>query len=145
VLAKVRSCAVYLLARREHSRFELTQKLGKKEFALSDIEKVLKELVEKGLQSDNRFIESYINMRSKRGFGPLRIKLELRERGIDKETMEGFLSASDPVWFELAKTSRIKKFGKDLPSDLHEKARQVRYLNYKGFTGEQINMLLRVP
>jgi regulatory protein len=142
VLAKIHSCALDLLARREHSKFELKRKLSKKDFASSDIEKILKELAEKGLQSDNRFIESYINMRSRRGFGPLRIELELCERGIDKEAMEGFLSASDPVWFELAKTSRIKKFGKDLPANLHEKARRVRYLNYKGFTGDQINMSL---
>jgi len=143
MLAKVRSKALDLLARREHSMFELEQKLSKKNFDTSDIKEVLCMLSENGLQSDDRFTESYIRMRSKKGFGPIRIKLELRERGVDGETAEGFLVSSDSAWFELAKISRSKKFGRDLPKELNEKARQIRYLSYKGFSSDHINRALK--
>ena len=142
MLNKVRSTALDLLARREHSKFELEQKLRRKNFALDDIEKVLETLARKGLQSDVRFIENYIAMRSRKGYGPLRIRLELEERGIDKETIGRFLSELDPVWFERALILRIKKFGEKHPANLKEKAKQARYLNYKGFTGDHISRVL---
>ena len=139
MLAKIRSITLGLLARREHSKFELENKLSNKGFALEDIKEVLKEFVAQGLQSDHRFTESYIRMRSNKGFGPVRIKLELLERGLDKEMVGDFLASFDLDWFELARISWVKKFGEKAPVDFKEKAKQLRYLSYKGFNNEHIN------
>ncbi len=132
---KIRSCALDLLAYREHSKFELQQKLCRKGFAANDVKKVIEELAQQGLQSDSRFTESYINMRRKRGFGPRRIQMELRERGIDMEL-------NDPEWSEWARTLRAKKFGEKIPQDFNERVREMRYLYYKGFTSEQIKEIM---
>lgn len=132
-----RNCALNFLARREHTKFELQRKLIAKGFEVSEITKVIQELEQQGLQSDKRFVESYITMRSKRGFGPVRINAELCERGVAQELIEQFLhsSASDQITIE---TVRSKKFGKEIPKDLHEQTKQMRYLYYKGFNADLI-------
>lgn len=142
MLSKIRSCALNFLARREHSKLELQRKLGTKGFGAHEIAKLLQELVNEKLQSDDRFTESYINMRSSKGFGPLRIKGELEARGIDRETIEKHLDENDTSWFDLAKAIRKKKFGEKVSSDLHHKAQQIRFLYYKGFTNEQIKKII---
>jgi len=141
--SKIRSYTLSLLARREHSKLELQQKLSKKEFAAGDIANTIRDLANQGLQSDDRFIEGYISMRSRRGFGPIRIRAELHERGIDKEKSEQFLDQNDPSWFELAQTVCYKKFGKTAPCELPEKMKQIKYLYYKGFTTDHIKRLFK--
>ena len=141
MLPKIRSCVLDLLALREHSKFELQRKLIAKGFAIDDVHKVLQDLERQGLQSDARFAESYIAMRRKRGFGPIRIKAELCERGVDKELGENFLAEYKSTWGEQVEVVRCKKFGKKNPRDLHEQAKQIRYLYYKGFDPSMIKGL----
>jgi regulatory protein len=143
MLSRIRSSALGLLARREHSKFELQQNLSKKGFVSQEVAKIIHELASQGLQSEDRFIEGYVTMRSRRGFGPVRIKAELQERGIDKEQIEQFITENDPVWFELVKSVRHKKFGKNIPRDLCEMMRQKKYLYYKGFTGDHIKRIFK--
>ncbi len=138
MLSKIHSCACSLLARREHSKLELQKKLGSKGFSACDIAKVIDELAGQNLQNDSRFVESYVNMRRRKGFGPQRIQVELKERGIDKKQVATFLQVNDPAWLESAKVLRYKKFGKKIPCGLRERAEQKRYLYYKGFTSDQI-------
>lgn len=142
MLSKIRACALNLLARREHSTTELERKLISRGFAADMVVKIIQELGAKGLQSNERFIEGYVNMRSRRGFGPLRIQAELSARGIDKDEGERFLRAHGPIWSELASITRCKKFGEQIPGDLHERSRQIRYLLYKGFTSEHMKDIL---
>ena len=71
-----------MLARREHSAFAVRRKLQQKGIAESDIVEAIERLQKEGLLSDQRYAESYINMRRGKGYGPLRIALELRERGV---------------------------------------------------------------
>ena len=73
----IRSSALDLLASREHTKFELYRKLISKGFESCDVVAIIQELEKQGLQSDERFVENYIIVRSKRGFGPLRIEAEL--------------------------------------------------------------------
>ncbi|HBC71254.1 MAG TPA: RecX family transcriptional regulator [Coxiellaceae bacterium] len=138
MLPKIRRSALDILARREHSKFELQHKLSLKGFAVGDIVKITQDLISQGLQSDARFVESYVSMRRNRGFGPVRIKAELHERGIDSTLGEQFLDEHNPIWFELATVMRCKKFGEKKPDGLREQAKQMRYLYYKGFTADQI-------
>ena len=143
MVSKIRSDALDLLARREHSKFELQHKLGVKGFVFADIAGVIQELINQNLQSDLRFVESYIKMRCQRGFGPLRIKSELQQRGIDRELSKKFLDESNPNWFKLAIDQRCKKFGKKIPDDLSAQAKQMRYLYYKGFATDQIRTMFK--
>ena len=76
--------ALDLLARREHARVELEQKLQKKGFPESRIHQALQQLTEKGFQSDERYIEDFVRSRVYKGNGPLRILQELRLRATDQ-------------------------------------------------------------
>ncbi len=131
--------AIYLLAQREHSAFELRKKLTKAEFEDAEIENVLQQLIEKNLQSDRRYTEAYINSRSNRGFGLQRIRQELTQRGVNADDIQSVLATLEIDWFALATKARHKRFGEQKPDDFNDRAKQQRFLYYRGFTHEQIN------
>jgi regulatory protein len=103
---------------------------------------VLDGLARAGLQSDRRFSESYIESRVRRGSGPLRIRAELRERGIDDTLIAEGLEAYAGEWRETLRQVHDSKYGADLPSDRKELARRARFLEYRGFPSELIARLL---
>lgn len=127
-----------LLARREHSVFELRQKLTERKFDCEIIERVLSELIELNYLSDERFVEVYVRGRFDRGIGPSRIQVELRERGIPGALVTGQLDEYAACWADSARRQRVKRFGEELPPDFQSRARQMRFLQQRGFTGEQI-------
>ncbi|VAX05191.1 hypothetical protein MNBD_GAMMA26-2098 [hydrothermal vent metagenome] len=127
-----------LLAAREHSQAELRRKLCARSYDGAAVDEVLDQLIQRHLQSDDRFTEQYISSRQGRGFGPVRIRAELRERGIDGGLIGDHLDGQDEQWVEYLRQAHDKKFGAVLPTDLTEKARRVRFLEYRGFTGSQI-------
>ncbi len=129
--------AMNLLARREHSVAELVKKLSA-DFEHDDIIVVIYKLTEKNLQSDQRFAENYLRYRSQRGFGYQKIRQELKERGVAVELINGALTESDIDWFALAADARCKRFGEQEPEDFKQRAKQQRFLQYRGFTHEQI-------
>jgi regulatory protein len=130
--------AMNLLARREHSVTELKTKLLKAEFDRNDIYAVIEKLAASGLQSDQRFTENYLRYRSQRGFGSQRIRQELKERGVADEIINTTLHDADIDWFSLAIIVRCKRFGEQNPDDFKDRAKQQRFLQYRGFTHEQI-------
>ena len=130
-----------LLARREHSRAELARKLTERGFAAEDIGPLLDRLAAQRLQSDARFTECYVRMRRGRGYGPQRIRAELRERGVGPELIGQMLDTQAGV-----DTPRIddiwrRKFAGHLPEDYRERARQMRFLQQRGFTSTEIHAL----
>jgi regulatory protein len=129
-----------LLARREHSRLELERKLAARSFEASLIHDVLDQLERDGLLSAERFAESFVASRYAKGQGPYRIRRELAERGV--ESAEAILGDARFDWGALARTVRIKRFGPAPPPSLADKARQVRFLEYRGFGGEHIRQAL---
>jgi len=131
-----------LLARREHSRAELHSKLRHKGFDVAIIENVVADLVRDNLVDDERFTEGYVRYRLNRGFGPLRVQIELRERGIDDALIDKYVDASGEHWLDRITTVQSKKFG-NMPNDFQERARQARFLQYRGFTSEQIRLVLK--
>lgn len=134
--------AVGLLARREHSARELVSKLHSRGFAPEVVDPVLARLAAERLQSDERFAEVYLRQRSEKGYGPERIRAELRERGIDDPLISTrFRQAEDEGeidWFERAEAAYAKKYGKRPIEDLQERAKRQRFMQYRGFTHEQI-------
>ena len=125
--------AVAALARREHSVLEMKRKLKQKGFAVEDIATVLEQLIENNLLSEERFAESYINMRKQRGYGPVRILQELRERGISENLADEYLDRRNPEWRQLMRHQYKKKYGSSLAEDYAEKAKRAKYLQTRGF------------
>ncbi|BCB61198.1 MULTISPECIES: regulatory protein RecX [Halomonadaceae] len=143
--ASPRDVAIQLLARREYSRVELARKLQQKSFDGVEIEACLDALAEQSLQSDARFAESFVRSRIARGQGVIRIKGELRQRGIDQETLTAALAAVEEReavdWFELAKETLARRY--DSPGDTpKERAKRERFLATRGFDFEQIRYAL---
>jgi len=139
----VRATAMNLLARREHSTQELRDKLLTRGFEDDEIVPALQTLSREGLLSDERFTESFIHSRMERGSGPVKIRAELRQRGVADEIITNWLDERDRVWLERAESVRCKKFGSALPVDYKEKARQARFLQYRGFSAEHTRQVLR--
>lgn len=131
------------LARREHSRRELKQKLARNCKDDELIEELLDKLSAEGLQSDTRFAESFVQQRYDKGQGPLKIKQELNQRGIDSGLIADCMNAEQLDWLALAEQTRVKKFGSDVPRDYQNKAKQSRFLYSRGFTSEQISLVLK--
>jgi regulatory protein len=133
--------ALDLLARREHSRRELERKLGARDFPTEIIEATLTELTTSGALAETRFTESFVRSRVARGQGPVRIRMELAERGIAADDSATVLRGEQD-WHALARAVRAKRFGPTLPKDFKERARQARFLQYRGFDAAQIKSAL---
>lgn len=99
---------------------------------------MLDRLENEGLQSDARFAESYVHSRGRRGFGPLRIKLELQQRGISSDLIDVYVDFNDKIWLEIARKEYEKKFGAQATKSVKDQAKRLRFLQSRGFTGDII-------
>jgi regulatory protein len=138
-----KSVAVRLLSRREHSALEIRDKLQKRDFAEQEIEQAISELQQGGWLSDERFAEAYIRMRQQKGFGPVRIAVELNERGVNESIIDGLLQADDESWHSSLQQQYLKKYKDTVIDDYNEKAKRIRFLQYRGFTLDMIYKLLK--
>lgn len=132
-----------LLARREHSETELLRKLRSRNFPEQEVKVALSRLTEEGLLSHSRFIENYIHQRSNKGYGPIRIRAELIERGLAEDFIEHHLNMADNAWFTKVRTVWQKRFKNQIPRDFKTRAQQMRFLQYRGFTLDQIESLFQ--
>ncbi|HET7570829.1 MAG TPA: regulatory protein RecX [Gammaproteobacteria bacterium] len=134
--------AVGLLARREHSRGELQRKLAQRGCEAGEIDDALDTLERERLLSDVRFAEQFVRSRVERGAGPAKIRAELRQRGVADVVADEALADYAAGWRQRIQDVRRKRFGESIPSDYHERARQARFLQSRGFTAEQIKQCL---
>ena len=141
---KARASTLRLLARREHSRQELSLKLRQRQTPDSIINLVLDEYEQEGWLSNERFADVYGRQRRDLGYGPVRIRSELQQRGVRLwPDCLGCMTEAD--WVALAVRTRQKKFGlADIGDDWTEKARQARFLGQRGYSGEQVEQALEV-
>lgn len=138
----LRRTALGLLARREHSVLELRHKLLARGHDEAAIEAELSRLAAEDYLNENRFAEVYAHSRVDRGYGPLRIHRDLRERGVPAETVNAVLAQLEDLWMERLQRLHGKRFG-ELPGNSADKARQLRFLRQRGFTLDQINRLFK--
>ena len=127
-----------LLARREHSVLELRRKLAKRGMSGELADHALQGLIGDGLLHEGRFAECFVSSRISKGQGPVRIRGDLSERGLSGELIEQTLESTGCDWFELARQVRARRFGSQAPGDYPERARQSRFLQYRGFSSEHI-------
>lgn len=143
-LSDIRFNAMSLLAMREHSVKELTDKLKRKFDCPELIESTVAALIEQNLQSDERFTQAFVSMRQRQGKGPLIIKMELREKGVSAELIAQFIDDSDEGWYQLAYEVRDKKFRGLAPADQRERAKQIRFLQSRGFSSRHIQSAFKL-
>ena len=136
---EAKNAAIGLLARREHSRKELATKLAKRCEQL-DINEILDELEKLGYLSDQRFTESFIRMRCSQGHGEIRIRFDLKQKGISSDLISAMLERCDIDWFEQASELYQRKYRTLLDGkDYKERGKRMRYMSQRGFTMDQIN------
>ncbi len=131
------------LGRREHSRKELQHKLARRCEDEALIEELLDKLADEGLQSDERFTESFVHHRVNNGKGPLKIQQELNQRGVDQNLISIYLDSAEVNWLTLANEVRTKKYGNEVPADYQKQALQSRFLYSRGFSSEHIKRLFK--
>ena len=139
---EIEATAIRLLTTREHSRKELLGKLTNRGFDCEQVETVLDALALQGLQSDTRFTEQYIEGRVRKGSGPVRIRAELRERGVDDNQIDTCLEPYAELWMERLRRVHEQKYGASAIGDRKELARQARFLEYRGFPTDLIAKFL---
>jgi len=137
----VQFSAMNLLAMREHSVAELRQKLQKKFKDSELVNQVIDDLATRNLQSDERFAEAFVKMRIRQGKGPVRILYELKEKGIAEDLAAALVDLSDQLWVDLAKEVCLKRFGMLSGTPRQDNAKQIRFLQYRGFTSTHIRKI----
>lgn len=131
-----------LLARREHGRVELTRKLRQRGAASEMIDEALDRLTSEGLLSESRYLESFINYRARSGYGPVRIREELGQRGLSRSDIEQALRECNFDWQKQLTEVWQRKFAGQLPQEAKARAQQTRFLSYRGYPLEMIGRLL---
>ena len=111
-------------------------------FGRDAVDTVLETLAEQGYLSDERFAEAYARSRVGRGFGPLRIRAELRQRGVTDPLVELVMQRIADRWVEVMRGAHDKKFGNGPVRDRQERLRRARFLEYRGFPVEWVRRFL---
>jgi regulatory protein len=141
----LRERALRLLARREHTRVELSRKLTAHAESAEQVDALLDDLTARQLLSDARYAEMRVNSRSAR-LGNARLAYELRSQGVSEDVVSAALSSSEQEHSELSRARQVwqRKFDQLPACGNHaERFRQMRFLMSRGFSAETIRRVLR--
>jgi regulatory protein len=133
----IRAAALTLLARRDWLTGEMTARLQESGCEPEAVASVVAELTREHLLDDARYAERYVASRAERGQGPVRIAADLASLGAPRDIIDAALG-SGPDWHAVAGTVRRRKFGASPPDSWAERARQARFLQYRGFSSDHI-------
>lgn len=140
---EIREAALRLLGRREYSALELSTRLRARGWSGDDVEAVIARLAEAGLQSDERFAESFARARTERGYGPRRIVAELAQRGVDRHAAARAIEALEVDFCAIAEDFCRRRYGDAAPpGDVRERARRSQALYRRGFEAEHVRGLV---
>ncbi|MGH8207806.1 MAG: regulatory protein RecX [Steroidobacteraceae bacterium] len=135
------AAAVVLLSRRDFCSAELVARLQADGFTAEAAHTALAELSERRYVDDERYARAFVAARAERGQGPQRMRRDLSELGIDGALADVALQAhaeGQGGWSRLAREVRIRRFGLPAPRNWRETARQSRFLQYRGFSNDDI-------
>jgi regulatory protein len=151
--ARLLDRALRILAMRDHSEAELRRKLTapamtksgpeKVEVSQQDIDKVVEWCSENRYLDDERFARQFIVSRSRKGYGPARIRQEMGQKGLSRELSESAMRSCEIDWCERARDQAQRKFGEPLPTQFAEKVKVQRFLLYRGYLLEDIQEIWR--
>jgi regulatory protein len=141
--AELRSIAIDLLSRREHSSRELQHKLQIKGGQTEDIAAVLAWCQAEHYQSDERYCAMLLRSKVAKGYGPAIVAQAAREQGLARELVQETLAALEIDWFALALLQYEKKFAALAIKDYQDKQKRMGFLQRRGFTVEQIQYAIQ--
>lgn len=133
-----RDVAIQLLSRRDHGEWELATKLKNKGFSAEEVEEVIRYCQHYSYLDDVRYAKSQIRQHVYKGHGEIRIRQELMQKRVGESVIEQAFDEEPQDWFELARQTALKKFKGKKALEQKEYAKQVRFLQYRGFSFEQI-------
>ncbi len=135
--------AVTLLARRDFSTIELKKRLKDRGYTEHAYEVVVDDLESMGKVNNERYGQNVVAYRARRGHGPARIRNVLQKSGLSRDAIDAAVKGEDaPDFMALAREARRRKFGPELPKDRKERAKQARFLQYRGFSTDHIRAVL---
>ena len=151
--ARLLDRALRILAMRDHGEAELRRKLTapvmskngpeKVDISQEDVDKVIEWCSENRYIDDERFARQFIASRSRKGYGPARIRQEMGQKGLSREVSESAMRDCEIDWSELAREQAQRKFGEPLPTQFAEKVKVQRFLLYRGYLLEDIQEIWR--
>jgi regulatory protein len=151
--ARLLDRAIRILAMRDHSEKELRRKLVAPVFTKNgpepmdapeeEVEKVVAWCLESHYLDDARFTRQFIASRSRKGYGPARIRQELNQKGIDRSDIEQAMYDCEIDWMAQARDQAERKFGEPLPTVFAEKVKVQRFLINRGYLMEDIQQIWR--
>ena len=139
---RARDTAFRLLTRREHSCAELHTKLTARGYDSDVVGDLLASLAAEDLVSDHRYAQALMSHRVSTGYGPQRIIMELKDKGVSAEIIEQTLSSAEVDWDELLRVQHDRKFGVSKASSFKEWARRAQYLDRRGFSTDAIRRVM---
>ncbi len=134
--SRLRSYAFAVLTRREYSKADLIEKLALYAMDRDEVLRLVDELAKENYQSDQRVAEILLSSQKRKGKGPNRIKLALKSKKIDASLIQEELKETD--WNEQAYQLKVKKYGTQVEKEPKLKAKQIRFLMYRGFEMDAI-------
>ena len=138
VITKARASALASLAMREHSVFDLSEKLLRKDYPEDVVADLTDALQQEGLLSDFRFSEMYWRSRSRKGYGPLKIRQELEMKQVNSDDINSGMIAAAVDFESIIRKVYVKKY-KDQPiEDYKDKAKRMNYLYRRGFPSDMM-------
>lgn len=137
----LRERALRLLARREHSRVELQRKLTPFSANPEELDTLLDELTNRRLLSEDRYAEERSRVLSRR-YGSARIAHDLKTRGVSDEVVERTVAEARRTDLDRAREVWRKRFG-EVARSREERAKQMRFLQSRGFSMDVINQVIR--
>jgi regulatory protein len=127
------SKALGLLARREHSRRELKLKLRQGGYEGEEAGAALDRLGEQHYQDDDRFAEMLVRSRVAQGYGPMRVRAELKSHGLADARIREVLDAAEVDWTAVAAAQLRRRYGAPATADHEERVRRAQFLLRRGF------------
>ena len=139
---RARHSALRLLARREHSQYELRRKLKARGYGDRLVDELLAELITERLLSDTRYAEAMVTNRASRGYGPLRICMELRDRGVAEGIVDKVLQEAEVDWEERLRHTYDRKYGGIAVESFKTWASRAQFLKNRGFSVDAIRRVI---
>jgi regulatory protein len=133
----IRRSALVLLSRRDFASPELVEKLTGQGYAGDPVREVVADLAAERLLDDVRYAANYVAWHASRGQGPMRIRQDLLAAGLPAAMVAEALD-SGPDFAAICRQTRERRFGAELPAEWKERARQARFLQYRGFSSDHI-------
>ena len=127
-----------MLARREHSQRELRARLEQGGYDEAEAAEAIRRLGERNYQDDERFGEMLMRARIAHGYGPARIRAELRSHGLNQAAIDALIASAETDWNELAQAQLRKKYGGKPATDHAERSKRAQFLLRRGFAAATV-------